>query len=216
MSHSENLKRYYLCRQQKKGGKDVNSFANAILSQKLIETSWCDGMEVRVEEKLERLYFLYEQKMYRIAYSIVHDVEQAEDIVQESFLKIFTRLEKIQDVHSIETKHWILRIVKNEAIDHYRKNKKRYELFRSVTDDSDSVEYSNHTSDEIQQMMEEEYIQDILEKLPEKYKEILQFRIFYELSTEETAKILGIREDAVRKRYARAKEQVRHLIDRRK
>lgn len=170
------------------------------------------GKEVSVEEKLERLYSLYEQQMFRLAYSVVRHVEQAEDIVQESFLKIFTRLEKVQDVHSTETKRWILRIVKNEAIDHYRKNKRRNELFRSVADDASHIEYDNNTYDGVQHMIEEEYIQVIMKKLPRKYKEILQFRLFFELSTAETAKILCIREDAVRKRYTRAKEQVRRLI----
>lgn len=165
-----------------------------------------------MEEKLDQLYSTYEQNMYRLAYSIVNNIEQAEDIVQEAFLKIFSQLEKVKDVDSIKTKRWVLRIVKNEAIDHYRKNKRQLGLVNSVKEESRYREYDNNVSDKIQYMIEEEYIQVILEELSEKSKEVLQYRLFYELSTLETAKILGLSEDVVAKRYARAKKQVSEMI----
>ena len=165
-----------------------------------------------MEEIIEQLYAVYEQKMYRLAYSIVNNVEQAEDIVQEAFLKIFFNLEKIQDVSSMGTKRWILRVVKNEAVDYYRKNKRRLKLVNSLKEKSSNVEYDNNVDDKIQHMIEEEYIQVALDGLSEKDKEILLYRLFYEFSTSETAKILGIGEDGVRKRYARAKMRMSELI----
>lgn len=165
-----------------------------------------------MEEILEQLYTVYQQKMYRLAYSIVNNVEQAEDIVQEVFLKIFFNLEKIQDVSSMKTKRWILRVVKNEAVDYYRKNKRRFKLVNSLKEKSSNVEYDNNVDDKIQHMIEEEYIQVVLDGLSKKDKEILQYRLFYEFSTSETAKILGIGEDGVRRRYARAKLRMSELI----
>ena len=164
-----------------------------------------------MEEILEKLYMLYEQKMYRLAYSIVHSEEQAEDIVQEAFIKIFSHIGEIKNVDDDTTKYWILRIVKNEAIDVYRRNKRTLELNDIVKKNQSIVAYSS-IENKLQQMIQKEQLQEILNKLPHSDKEILQYKHFYELSTAEIADMLNITEDGVRKRYNRARERAKKLI----
>ena len=164
-----------------------------------------------MEEILEKLYTLYEQKMYRLAYSIVHSEEQAEDIVQEAFIKIFSHIGEIKNVDDDTTKYWVLRIVKNEAIDVYRRNKRTLELNDIVKKNQSIVAYSS-IENKLQQMIQDEYLQEILDKLPRLDKEILQYKFFYELSTSEIADMLNITEDGVRKRYRRAKQRAKELI----
>ena len=164
-----------------------------------------------METTLEKIYKLYEQKMYWVAYDIVHSEEQAEDIVQEAFIKIFSNISKIEDVDSVLTKRWVLRIVKNEAINYYWGNKRKWNLDNIVKREQSTVQYDN-VDKKIQQIMQEEYVQELFDRLSHTEKEILQYKIIYELSTIEIADMLGITEDGVRKRYNRAKQKAKELI----
>lgn len=80
---------------------------------------------------LESLYELYEQKMYAAAYGILHQPEQAEDVVHDSFLKLTGYLSRIKEADSQETKRLVMQILKTTAIDQYRKNAKEVERFVS-------------------------------------------------------------------------------------
>ena len=164
-----------------------------------------------MEETLEKLYTLYEQKMYRLAYTIVHNEEQAEDIVQESFIKIFSHIGKVEEAESIDTKRWILNIVKNEAIDHYRRNRRNQERDNAMKLRQYPVKNDN-VEERLQQMIGEEQVQRIFDKLSMKDKKILCYRLTCEWSTAETADVLGISEEAVRQRFTRAKQKVRELM----
>lgn len=77
---------------------------------------------------MEELYELYEQKVYYVAYSILNNIQQAEDTVQETFITLYKNLEKLHNLNIQELKRYILRVAKNKAIDSYRKNK-RHETF---------------------------------------------------------------------------------------
>lgn len=63
-------------------------------------------------QKLEKLYVIYENKMYALAYSILHNKAQAEDIVHDSFVKLTDYLDKIKDPDDARTKALVLKIVK--------------------------------------------------------------------------------------------------------
>ena len=164
-----------------------------------------------MEETLEKLYTLYEQKMYRLAYTIVHSEEQAEDIVQESFIRIFTHIAEIKDIESSKTKRWILRIVKNEAIDQYRRNRRDWNLDNVVKLEQYTTPNDN-IDNRLQQIIKEEYIQMIFDELSVTDRKVLCYRLTCELSTAETADILGISKEAVRQRFARAKQKAKEVI----
>lgn len=158
-------------------------------------------------EKLETLYHLYEQKMYRIAYSIINNAEQSEDAVQDSFYKIFGMIDKIKSPESLKTKRLIMRIVKNKAIDIYRSNQREYGLFSEIAGEQ-MPQHQTRDDHNISHIIEQETVRQLLAELPEDYREILKYRVFYELSSKETADILVITESAVRKRYERAKKYI--------
>ena len=73
---------------------------------------------------LEQLYDAYEYKMHGIAYSILNNKGQAEDAVQDAFLKLIPHLGDINSVASVETKRSITYIIKNISIDIYRRHRK--------------------------------------------------------------------------------------------
>lgn len=158
-------------------------------------------------DKLEQLYLLYEQKMYAIAYGILHQVEQAEDVVQESFLKIMKHLDKIKDPEDDKAKWYVMRTVKNTSIDTYRKNCK--ENKQTIQIEQQDLEETNNSIDvHIRELAEEEYMSHIMQGLPPIYGDIVKLRCFYEYSVNETAAILKINTATVRKRFERAKKML--------
>lgn len=78
-------------------------------------------------EKLEILFDLYEKKMYGTAFQILRDVGQAEDAVQDAFIRVMSHLNQIKSPESPETKHFMIKVIRSAAIDIYRKNQREWE-----------------------------------------------------------------------------------------
>ena len=66
------------------------------------------------------LFQLYEQKMYHIAFAILHDCHQAEDAVMDAFVRLLERKYRIGDPASPETKSLVIQVIRSSAIDIYR------------------------------------------------------------------------------------------------
>ncbi|MDF2543385.1 MAG: hypothetical protein K0S47_3103 [Herbinix sp.] len=156
-------------------------------------------------DKLEQLFLLYEQKMYALAYGILHQVEQAEDVVQESFIKIMKHLDKIKEPDDEKAKWYILRIVKNTAIDTYRKNRKEHKQIVQM-EHQDLEETSSLIDNHMDEIGEDEYLRSFIKDLPSIYLDVIKLHCFYEYSVKETADILKINASTVRKRFERAKK----------
>lgn len=173
-------------------------------------------MEAQVNEekpknKLELLYDTYENKMYGIAYSILNDVDQAEDAVHDAIIKLIPHLETINRIESFKTKRLVIYTVKNIAIDKYRRNRKESQLFEEEMEDKQLCE-NNNSIPSVKSVEDRHLVSQILSSIPDKYKEIIQYRCFYELTYKEIALILNISEDTAAKRYERAKAMVKKFI----
>lgn len=152
------------------------------------------------KSRFEKLYNLYRQAMYAVAYGILHNQFDAEDAVHESFLKIADHFEKIEEIKCPKTKAFVVIIVKNTSIDIYNKNKK-------------TVENTIFIDDMYNRVIDEKAFEDIdyqlllnkIDELPETFKDILYLRYVNGFSIEDTASLLGISVDAAYKRIQRAK-----------
>ncbi len=161
------------------------------------------------QEKIQQLYAVYEQPMYRIAYAILHHTEQAEDAVSDAFLRIIKNLKKIGDVQSEKTKHYIIQIIRSTAINQYRQNQRDSERY-TVWDDR--ILQVPSQKDDMEQLLaaiaEEETIADLLAPLSDIDKQIVLLRCEEELSFREIAERLSIKEAAARKRFERARKAI--------
>lgn len=159
------------------------------------------------QEKLQRLYQLYEQPMYHIAYAILHHVEQSEDAVSDAFLKVIKNLNRIAEVDSPQTRQFMIQIIRNTAINQYRKNAK--DAQRLVGMDDSILQIPNETN-EVEQFLhnteQKEITEQLLQGLSETDREILLLRCESELSFREIAQRLSMKEGTVRKRFERAKK----------
>lgn len=166
--------------------------------------------KINQKKLLAEMYELYEQKMYSVAYSILHSVQQSEDAVQESFLKIIKYLPKIDKADSIKTKSLIIQILKTTAIDQYRKNNKDKDRLT----EEDVADSDINTNIVLMQSVEEQaFIHNILNELDKDYLDVIKLRCYYGFSSRETADILSISEANVCKRLERAKKQILNKLE---
>lgn len=158
--------------------------------------------------KFEDIYNRYKKMMFWIANQILRDERDIDEVVQDSFMKIIRNLDKIKKINSKKTKSFISIIVKNTAIDAYRKslsNRVEVELEDNLIFPSDELEE-----------VEKEGLNDIeiaIMKLPEIYKEVFLLKYSHELENYEIAKLLDIKESTVRVRLARGKEKLEFILN---
>lgn len=162
------------------------------------------------KELLKEMYELYEQKMYAAAFAVLHQPEQAEDTVHDSFLKLTKYLHKIKRADSEDTKRLVMKILKTTAIDQYRKNSREVE--RLVSEDSAAGE-RNMKVFPIETVENRELLEGLLRELPQQYREVIKLRCYYGFSTKETADILDISCDNVSKRLERARKQLLNKME---
>jgi len=161
----------------------------------------------------------YERKIYRLAKNITRNDEDAEDVLQDAFLKAYTHLDNFKGDSKFYT--WIVRIAVNEALMRLRKRK----TDRSVPLD-EPVELGEETvqreiavweDNPEQQYSQEEWrriLDEAVESLKPDFRTVFVLREIEELSTEETAETLGISVPAVKSRLLRARLALRERLTR--
>ena len=154
-------------------------------------------------EKLNKLYEIYEQPMYRIAFSVLKNSSDAEDAVSDAFMNIIRKIGKIGDVNSPKTKSYIVKTIKNSAIDIYRKNKRNYDRLQPMDDSINSI--PDTASGFEKNMGENDGLLDILNETDRK---IILLRCRDELQWREIAQQMNMTESNVRKRFERARKKL--------
>ena len=159
----------------------------------------------------------YNQRMFRVARSIVTDDATAMDIVQEAHIKAYTKIESFQGKGSFAA--WIASITRNEALMYIRKNKKEVtmgeeeqSIVESLTPGKSAESIQNQPDSVLVNTHMQNLINKNLDKLAEKFRTVFVLRAVEQFSTKETAKILNINEITVKTRYFRSKRFLRNEI----
>ena len=153
----------------------------------------------------------YAAALYRVAYSVLRNPSDAEDAVQEAFLRVLRHRETLAEVR--DHRVWLIRIIWNLTLDRKRRAKTRPE-----TDDVAElvrVLPSKGLSQEDRAAAAEHHARVLacVEQLPDKEREVLLLSAFEELSSVEIAAVLGITESSVRSRLFRARNLMAGLLD---
>jgi RNA polymerase sigma-70 factor (ECF subfamily) len=171
------------------------------------------------EQAFSDLVNRYERKIFRLARNITQNEEDAEDILQETFLKAYEHLGEFQGNSKFYT--WIVRIAVNESLMKLRKRKsdRTVSLDESIDTGEEMVVREIAVWDNTpEQRYSQEEIRDILEKaidsLRPAFRTVFVLRDVEELSTEETAAILELSVPAVKSRLLRARLQLRERLTR--
>jgi RNA polymerase sigma-70 factor (ECF subfamily) len=161
----------------------------------------------------------YERKIYRLAMNITQNAEDAEDVLQETFLKAYEHLGDFQGNSKFYT--WLVRIAVNEALMRLRKRKsdRTVPLDEPVETGEETVvrEIAVWDQDPETKYSQEELsgiLKEAIESLRPAFRTVFVLRDIEELSTEETAQALGISVPAVKSRLLRARLQLREKLTR--
>lgn len=158
------------------------------------------------KDLFEQLYLKHRQSMYSIAYAVLNNRHDAEDAVHQSFLKIADNLTKISQMPCHERHAYIVMISRNTAINMYRGNKRRAEHSEALSESA--VNIASYPQESYSELV------DAIKSLPQMYKDVLFLYCMQGFSAKETAKMLGITAENVRKRAARAKLMLSEILER--
>lgn len=168
-------------------------------------------------EAFKDLVERYESRIFRVAQNITQNVEDAEDVLQETFLKAFEHLNEFQGNSKFYT--WITRIAVNESLMKLRKRKwdKTVWLDEPVATGDDLVTreiavWENNPEDRYSREELREILGKAINALPPSYRSVFVLRDMEEMSIEETAEALDLSIPAVKSRLLRARLQLRDKL----
>lgn len=166
----------------------------------------------------EELVNRYERKIFRLTMNITRNREDAEDAMQDAFLKSYSHLKDFQEDSRFYT--WLVRIAANEALMRLRKRRpNQFSLDEPIEGDDDLMpreleDWGPSPEQRFAQTEMHEILSDVIDKLEPDFRVVFVLRDIEELSTEETAKTLGISVPAVKSRLLRARLKLRQKLNR--
>jgi RNA polymerase sigma-70 factor, ECF subfamily len=162
----------------------------------------------------------HNRRLYRVARSVLNDDSEAEDVVQEAYVRAFTHLDGFRGEAQLST--WLTRIALNEALGRLRRRRtmvglkdidgindqgeSRVIYLPSLSQDSDPEAAAARA--EVRRLLER-----AVDQLPDPFRMVFVLRDIEEMSTEETAIHLGIRPETVKTRLHRARRLLRQSLD---
>src|SRR5712671_1982642 len=196
-------------------GAIQNKIAGPV-SEELALVQSAKGGDVSAFEELVRRY---DRNVFRIAQHITQNREDAEDVVQDAFLKAYSNLNQFQGQSKFYT--WLVRIAVNEALMKLRRRRpeRTVSLDEEVKTEEDSVprevaDWSPNPEQQYSQAELREILSKTIQGLPPGFRTVFVLRDVEGLSTEETADALDLSIPAVKSRLLRARLQLRERLSR--
>jgi RNA polymerase sigma factor (sigma-70 family) len=167
------------------------------------------------ERSLAVLIERHKLKIYNFIYSKVFDRDIAEDIFQDTFIKVIKTLRKGAYQEEGKFLPWVMRISHNLVIDHFRKNnripifesKDEFDIFQIIGDDAPNIE-----SNMIDRQLVED-LQKLIIELPDDQREVLTMRLYKDMSFKEIAETTGVSINTALGRMRYAVINIRKLIE---
>lgn len=159
---------------------------------------------------LERLYYRYRTEMYRTAFSVLHTHQDAEDAVQEALMRIAANLSRIACEDSPATRAYVyIIIVRNVAINMARRNSR--EIPAEFDDEGGALTAGSAESEVLSRIGAQE-LYSAIQKLPEKYRDVLHLTACEGYSLAEAARCIGISYENAKSRVLRARRRLREIL----
>lgn len=149
----------------------------------------------------KQLYDLFAPKLYAICLRYINDQDVAKDVLQEAFIKIFSSLETYRSEGSFEG--WVRRITVNIALGHLRKDKERYAVDVSK---SEEVGETFNSESGITDDISAKEILELIQELPIALRQVVNLYIIDGYSHKEISELLGITEDNSKQRLRRGRK----------
>ncbi len=166
----------------------------------------------------EALVNRYERKIFRLAMNITQSREDAEDVMQETFLKSFQHLGEFKGNSRFYT--WLVRIAVNQALMKLRRRRPNLLSLDDKIETEDDVlpreveDWGPSPEDRYQQAELSKILSTVISELDPSFRIVFQLRDIEEMSTEESAELLGLSVPAVKSRLLRARLKLRQKLNR--
>lgn len=155
--------------------------------------------------EFEQIYQQHIRQVYGYLYSILGNVQDAEDICGQTFLVVYETLQTFRGNSSI--KSWIFRIARNKAMDHFRKRK------RIITGELPELPENHDPLNGVIQSEQAQVLAQLMKDLPENDVELLRLRFLAQMTFAEMSEFLGRNEDAVKKSVYRLVERLKKQVE---
>ncbi|MBV9592165.1 MAG: RNA polymerase sigma factor [Hyphomicrobiales bacterium] len=172
----------------------------------------------RDERAIRAIMRRHNQRLYRVARGVLRDDGEAEDALQEAYLRAFAALDDFRQESSLGT--WLTRIVLNEAISRWRGRGPRLEQVTHLGADAPGARVVSFPHGEdvdperaVAQRQIREALERAIDELPKNFRIVLTCRVIEEMSVEETAASLDLRPETVKTRLHRARRLLRAALE---
>lgn len=162
--------------------------------------------------ELAAFYEQYKNRFFGIAYSKLHNSEEAEDAIQEAFLRVVDNPNNFFEMSNQERVHFVDGIVRHVSVDKFNKDKKSTTVSLEDVDDNIMSDTISPEEKYITDASVDELVQFAL-TLPEKQRQALFMYVHQKLSYPEISKILGISEELARKRVSNARKAIKNFAE---
>jgi RNA polymerase sigma-70 factor (ECF subfamily) len=158
------------------------------------------------------------RKLYRLARGILRNDSEAEDVVQETYVRAFTRLDEFRAESNLST--WLSRIAINEALGRLRRTRPDVDLagVPEGTLEAQIIQFPLSSAADPERTMAQREIQKVVEhavdELPAAFRLVFITRVIEGMSVEETAQILNLKPETVKTRLHRARTMLRDNVER--
>ena len=158
----------------------------------------------------EEMYEQFHKLIYHIAYNITKDLHLSQDIVQETFLKAYLKIDTLLD--GAKTKSWLTSIARCTAIDVIRKRSKCQEVFMEDHEELHSIQDYQSLESVIEVRFLKSCIQDHIKTLPRTQQEVMALKVTEDMSDSEIALKLNLSASTVKTRFHRGRKQLYSVI----
>lgn len=169
-------------------------------------------MKSENREREEAFQHVYEDTfpiLVRVVYRITGNMDAAEEICQEAFIRYYQRMDSIPDAQ--QGKYWLIRVSKNLALNHEkRKGRERRAYERAFHEPS---QHMKSGEDQVLRGESVDTVQHALDTIPEKLRTVLILKEYGDLSYKEIGRVLGISEGNVKIRVFRAREKLMNNLN---
>ncbi|MCS6918738.1 MAG: sigma-70 family RNA polymerase sigma factor [Fimbriimonadales bacterium] len=164
-------------------------------------------------QAMEELYLRYRQPVFRIVYRSTRNIDEAEDIVQDVFLKAFERLHTFREQSRFST--WLMRIALNLCTDRARMRQRRQDLLEREAEHKLAWSHPDAPDplETAQQNAFNEAFYTALNQLPDHHRQLIVLRDLEEMDYEQIAEILGASVGAVKLRVMRARRAFKTKLE---
>ncbi len=157
----------------------------------------------------EALYKLYGGKLYGVCMRYTRNQMEAEDVLQDGFVKVFKNIRSFRDLGENSLFNWMKRIVVNTAINYLRDEKKhRYQADVETVDEIDDDNSEDDFFEELRTLVSQNEILDLIRKLPEGYRMVFNLFAMEGLSHQEIAEMLGVSVSTSKTQLFKARQQI--------